>query len=508
MAASTITRVVWTDGAAGTVVNNARKNSDLYDKIDQMVAGAGAYATLTLGGKLSVEGFGDHAFSSGGTGAQSITVRNSTAGTTNYAALVLGNDGDAAAGNISHTSSSYTAATYIPQDGLVVHTHRVGGISIAATHASGTLRLYTGGTTERVRLDADGNLAVGHASSSGRRLVVVGAGTATTAGITTEDGDGKTEMLLVSSTTANAGEGGGIEFGFGYGSSTQPYFANIRAYAIDGNGNTKGDLVVGTRFSTADSALTEVIRFGADSCVYINDTSNAKVTRGLTINQGGADDEILSFKSDDVSHNMTSSTEANTYGSVRKHSATAGGMHITGYCEAGIAVALTLSGFTGGPDTTRSTSATAAVQLNAAGWDAGTSITSMGTNANLVAIRDNGMTRFIFDSDGDSHQDVGTAWTNFDEFDDVALLTAISAGVSRTGDPLRRAFGHVLRAQRAQLERARIVTFNRDGHHFVNWSRMNMLTVGAVRQLGTRQASQAQELADLRRRLERLEEAA
>ncbi len=56
MAASTITRVTWTDGAAGTVINNARKNSDIYDKIDEMLAGAGTYATLSLGGKLSVEG--------------------------------------------------------------------------------------------------------------------------------------------------------------------------------------------------------------------------------------------------------------------------------------------------------------------------------------------------------------------------------------------------------------------------------------------------------------------
>jgi hypothetical protein len=56
MAASTITRVAWTDGAAGTVINNARKNSDIYDKIDQMFAGVGAYATLELGGSLQLDG--------------------------------------------------------------------------------------------------------------------------------------------------------------------------------------------------------------------------------------------------------------------------------------------------------------------------------------------------------------------------------------------------------------------------------------------------------------------
>lgn len=57
MAASTITRVAWTDGASGTVVNNARKNSDIYDKIDQMFAGAGSYTTFEFGGNVQVDGY-------------------------------------------------------------------------------------------------------------------------------------------------------------------------------------------------------------------------------------------------------------------------------------------------------------------------------------------------------------------------------------------------------------------------------------------------------------------
>jgi hypothetical protein len=55
MASSTITRVAWTDGPSGTVINNARKNSDIYDKIDEMFAGAGAYATFVFGGAVGIE---------------------------------------------------------------------------------------------------------------------------------------------------------------------------------------------------------------------------------------------------------------------------------------------------------------------------------------------------------------------------------------------------------------------------------------------------------------------
>src|SRR5262245_18451981 len=60
MAASTITRGSWTDddgsGTTGTIIQNSRLQADVYDKVDQLMSGAGSYTTLTLGGKLSVEG--------------------------------------------------------------------------------------------------------------------------------------------------------------------------------------------------------------------------------------------------------------------------------------------------------------------------------------------------------------------------------------------------------------------------------------------------------------------
>lgn len=60
MAASTITRTTWTDddgtGTTGTIINNAALHADVYDKVDQLMAGTGSYTTLTLGGSLSVEG--------------------------------------------------------------------------------------------------------------------------------------------------------------------------------------------------------------------------------------------------------------------------------------------------------------------------------------------------------------------------------------------------------------------------------------------------------------------
>src|SRR5262245_15304999 len=103
MAATTITRATWTNdtgsaaapNADGTILNNTRLQNDIYAKIDEMFAGAGSYATFTFGGKIAVEGFGNHLFSAGGSGTNSITVRNTTAGTGNSAFLSVGNDASA-----------------------------------------------------------------------------------------------------------------------------------------------------------------------------------------------------------------------------------------------------------------------------------------------------------------------------------------------------------------------------------------------------------------------------
>lgn len=60
MSASTITRATWTDddgtGTTGTILNNARLQADVYDKIDAMFGGSGAYATLSSAGNLRAEG--------------------------------------------------------------------------------------------------------------------------------------------------------------------------------------------------------------------------------------------------------------------------------------------------------------------------------------------------------------------------------------------------------------------------------------------------------------------
>lgn len=223
----------------------------------------------------------------------------------------------------------------------------------------------------------------------------------------------------------------------------------------------------------------------ANATIYIGDTSNANSSIGLTINQGANDDEIITLKSSDVAHGYTSITETDTYLFFVKNSATVGGGAIWGVGESTGNVGLLLRGTIGTPDATRSTAGVGCVTLDGTGVSGAAGATA-GADKNLLAIRDLTTTRFIFDSDGDSHQDVGTAWTNFDAHDDLRVMDALALTLNRN-DPIRMAFVESLEDARDVLSRIPgkpIVTFNDDGHHFANMSRVTMLHHGAIRQIG------------------------
>lgn len=228
---------------------------------------------------------------------------------------------------------------------------------------------------------------------------------------------------------------------------------------------------------------------------YLNDNSNALMSQGFTLNQGAFDDEIFAGKSSDIAHGMTSSAETDTYFNFQKQSANDGGLQITGYTE--VTNALYLAGYGVTDDTTKSTAGTAFITL-AAGKKSGTAVGAPGADANMVVIKTAaGNTRFIFDADGDSHQDVGTAWTNFHGHDDHELLSVLSAHVSRADDPIREQFSGFLQKNRDVLQQARLVTFNDDGHHFVNMSKLAMLHTGAILQAGDRITELETKIAEL-----------
>lgn len=97
-----------------------------------------------------------------------------------------------------------------------------------------------------------------------RRAQFVGIG-ATTVG----DATSKGSTVLISSSDGDANAGGALEFGFGYSTFTQPYFAAIKALGTNGGNNTVGDLAVYGRRADTDASLTEIARFMNDGGVVI-----------------------------------------------------------------------------------------------------------------------------------------------------------------------------------------------------------------------------------------------
>lgn len=164
--ASTITRTAWTDdtGTAaapngdGTLLNNAAKTA-LYDQIDQLIGGGAGYTTLTFGGAIATEASGTAAtFNGAPTGGQLVDIRHTASGTGNFAGLRLGNDNAAGNGLLLLTATNYTTSNHYVQDSVILESKRTGGISIAATNASGDIRFYTGGNVAKAKLLDDGAL--------------------------------------------------------------------------------------------------------------------------------------------------------------------------------------------------------------------------------------------------------------------------------------------------------------------------------------------------------------
>lgn len=246
----------------------------------------------------------------------------------------------------------------------------------------------------------------------------------------------------------------------------------------DGTNQLHFNVPTGATFEWSTNDVSQMV-FGA-GILYLGDTANAQMTTGLTINQGAADNEAFALKSSDVAHGMTSLAETDTYLLIQKRSAPSGG--ITFRALDGTAnSAMLLSSVAGAADTTKGTGSTGALYLDGA-LKSGISSGVMSANGNIVVFGNGSAATHILDAEGDSHQDVGTAWTNFDDYDDAAMLTALSVHVSQPNDPIRERFREFLDYNRSTLEKARLVTFNEDGHHFVNMSKLAMLHTGALRQ--------------------------
>lgn len=261
-----------------------------------------------------------------------------------------------------------------------------------------------------------------------------------------------------------------------------------------------GDLTsTATTFNLLNATVTTGNLFGAGtantigattgytnirSILFINDTANTFMTKGITVQQDGADNEIQAWKSSDIAHGITSSTENDTFLALSKSHATNGGGVLQGFSSATKAVVIHGTGTT--DNTAKTTAALGYITLKA-NKKSGTTEDAVGTDANMVVIESAGVTQFIFDAEGSGHANV--EWIAFDKHDDLKLLTAMEhefAMRQGTVSQLKANFGEWLSDYKHILQQEKIVNFydTTSKRAMVNFTRLAMLHTGAIREVG------------------------
>lgn len=274
-------------------------------------------------------------------------------------------------------------------------------------------------------------------------------------------------------------------------------------------GNSRAYLFADVSADTLDLLTAGVSRLflAAGGLVGINETTNANMTLGLTINQGAADNEILALKSSDVAHGRTGLAETDTYATFIKHSATGGGLEIAAYAESATGRIFNLVARGGQPDTVSSTTAAPMIFVTGIPHDGLNADVNLSAGALVFGVSGwvGGTDRRLFfvDAEGDLHIDGNTGATAvnatvFDEWDDVKLVRAFDH--QRTDKVIRSAWDQHVKYGRQDLIRAGILSDPHDGGDpMVNITQLQRLHNGAIWQLGTITMSHEERLEYLER---------
>ena len=383
----------------------------------------------------------------------------------------------------SDSNNSTKVATTAYVDSMV---GGVTGVSLSGS-TNNTIATVTGANAliGEGNLTFDGtDLAVGNAAPSSYMNSVHGL-------IVGDTGDATSEITLAT-TTSGKGELNWTSTADTTNQASINYAHNTTAMTYESTGG---------HFWKTNG--TEHMRLQAGN-INLNDTANGFLTQGISINQGANDNEILALKSSDVAHGVTGVTETDTYGLLKKISATRGGLDVAGFMEGESTVGLRLSG-TSGEDTSDTSGSNAMIRISANKVN-GTAQAVVGNTGNILAVQNQATTRMILKGNGDMHI-TNTTLTALDGEDDVGLVRAFQRSASDGLGMAMTEWDKQVTANEEDLRRVGVLSSTSD---FVIQQRMNSLLGGSVWQLHVAQKEMQKvyetEIAELKGQLNLLME--
>lgn len=349
-----------------------------------------------------------------------------------------------------------------------------------------TLDIGASGATRPRDYFGGRHLAIGGNATIGGTLTTTGAATIGGALAVTSAGPNSfgaapaanVQLYLAGTFTPS----GGYDIGINYAGTINAE-ANASVHGVQFN-PTLVEASSGTHpiFSTL-TAIAPTVTAGAASVttattMYVTGVpANATTNYAVLVDAAGDDGPHVALSdSTDVAHGITSSIPTAVYGTLRKASATAGGLSVAGYSEDTAGVQFI--GNATNVVTTETGGSAGNIQLIAV-VKSGAGVTSHAADDNIVVFRNSNSTTHIFKGNGDSYQD-GAGWTAYDTHDDLGLVQTLERELTGRRDLIGdlAALGY----DRAELERQRLVSFDEDGRPFINVARISMVLSGAIRQ--------------------------
>ena len=411
-------------------------------------------------------------------GDDAITIGDG--GTVGFSALLTANANITMAG----TTPTLTIGDGGAEDTKIVFDGNAQDFYIGLDDSADDLVIGVGstlGTTAAVNITEDAHVVVGgsnlsnfgiptapqfvsgtsNTTAEANDLSVVGSGVATNnVGIINDNNSGLISAIGLETRTSGAGRN-----------------AILNVWQTSFN----ADLVF--RLRTGSGSSGEIFRINSgEQCISTGgETSPDANAGGLTLNQADLDSYIMTLKSSDVSHGMTSVAEADTYGAIQKANSSNGGLSIFGLCDAGT-TGVEVQSYFESVNTSKASNANVPIKMitRARNGTSSTAPSNVSANSNLFGVASGTSLRFIVDSDGDLHVDGSTSITAFDNYEDAQLVRAYD--LSHGKGVINSKFDKFISYNHEKLAEMKLVGREEDGtpNHFINMTGMQRLHNGAI----------------------------